>query len=76
MRSPEFKLVALEPAPRPTPKPAPACSYDAATKRVFLDVQELLTLPAGKQYQLWASIKASPLMRACWPPTPPPAKAC
>ena len=60
LRSPEYKLVALAGTPAHA-KARARVLYDAATHRVFLDVQELPALPAGKQYQLWALDKGKPI---------------
>ena len=60
LRSPEYKLVALAGTPAHA-KARARVLYNAATHRVFLDVQELPALPAGKQYQLWALDKGKPV---------------
>ena len=60
LRSPEYQLVALAGTPAHTQARARVL-YNAATHRVFLDVQQLPTLPAGKQYQLWALDKGKPI---------------
>ena len=61
LRSPqEFKTVALAGTPaHPTAKAR--VLYNVAAHRVYLDVQELPALPAGKQYQLWALDKGKPV---------------
>lgn len=60
LRSPEYKLVALAGTPAHT-KARARVLYNAATHRVFIDVQQLPSLPAGKQYQLWALDKGKPI---------------
>ena len=60
LRSPEYKLVALAGTPAHTQARARVL-YNAATHRVFVDVQRLPALPAGKQYQLWALDKGKPI---------------
>ena len=60
LRSPEYKLVALAGTPAHA-KARARVLYNVATHRVFLDVQALPTLPAGKQYQLWALDKGKPI---------------
>ena len=61
LRSPqEYKLVAL--AGTPAHRDARArVLYSAKEHRVYLDVQQLPALPAGKQYQLWALDKGKPV---------------
>jgi anti-sigma-K factor RskA len=61
LRSPqEFKLVALAGTPaHPTAKAR--VMYNAVAHRVYVDVQQLPPLPAGKQYQLWALDKGKPV---------------
>jgi anti-sigma-K factor RskA len=61
LRSPqEYKMVAL--AGTPTHREARArVLYSAKEHRVYLDVQQLPALPAGKQYQLWALDKGKPV---------------
>ncbi|GAB3634544.1 hypothetical protein GCM10027422_01340 [Hymenobacter arcticus] len=61
LRSPqEFKMVALAGTPAHADAKARVL-YSAATHRVFVDVQNLPKLPAGKQYQLWALDKGKPI---------------
>ncbi|WP_223650105.1 anti-sigma factor [Hymenobacter psoromatis] len=60
LRSPEYKLVALAGTPAHATARARVL-YNAATHRVFLDVQALPALPVGKQYQLWALDKGKPI---------------
>jgi hypothetical protein len=61
LRSPqEYKMVALAGTPaHPTAKAR--VMYSAAAHRVYVDVQQLPPLPAGKQYQLWALDKGKPV---------------
>ncbi|NML64802.1 anti-sigma factor [Hymenobacter sp. RP-2-7] len=61
LRSPdEYKLVAL--AGTPThPQAHARVLYSKSEHRVYLDVQQLPPLPAGKQYQLWALDKGKPI---------------
>lgn len=61
LRSPqEYKMVALAGTPaHPTAKAR--VLYSAAAHRVYVDVQQLPSLPAGKQYQLWALDKGKPV---------------
>jgi len=61
LRSPqEFKMVALAGTPAHAEAKARVL-YNAANHRVFVDVQNLPKLPAGKQYQLWALDKGKPI---------------
>lgn len=61
LRSPqEFKMVALAGTPA-HPEARARVLYSATEHRVFLDVQKLPALPAGKQYQLWALDKGKPV---------------
>lgn len=61
LRSPqEFKMVALAGTPAHADAKARVL-YSATSHRVFLDVQNLPKLPAGKQYQLWALDKGKPI---------------
>lgn len=61
LRSPqEYKMVAL--AGTAAHRDAHArVLYSAKEHRVYLDVQRLPALPAGKQYQLWALDKGKPV---------------
>jgi len=61
LRSPqEYKMVALAGTPAHTSAHARVL-YNGASHHVYLDVQQLPTLPAGKQYQLWALDKGKPV---------------
>jgi anti-sigma-K factor RskA len=61
LRSPqEYKMVALAGTPTHTSAHARVL-YNVASHRVYLDVQQLPSLPAGKQYQLWALDKGKPV---------------
>ncbi len=61
LRSPqEYKMVALAGTPAHADAKARVL-YSATSHRVFLDVQNLPKLPAGKQYQLWALDKGKPV---------------
>jgi hypothetical protein len=61
LRSPqEYKMVALAGTPAHTGARARVL-YNGASHRVYLDVQLLPALPAGKQYQLWALDKGKPV---------------
>jgi hypothetical protein len=61
LRSPqEYKMVALAGTPAHADAKARVL-YSATTHRVFIDVQNLPKLPAGKQYQLWALDKGKPV---------------
>lgn len=61
LRSPgEFKMVALAGTPK-HPTARVRVLYDKAAHRVYVDVQQLPPLPAGKQYQLWALDKGKPI---------------
>ncbi|MGI4763153.1 MAG: anti-sigma factor [Janthinobacterium lividum] len=61
LRSPqEYKMVALAGTPTHTSAHARVL-YNGASHRVYLDVQQLPALPAGKQYQLWALDKGKPV---------------
>jgi hypothetical protein len=61
LRSPqEYKMVALAGTPAHTSARARVL-YNVASHRVYLDVQQLPSLPAGKQYQLWALDKGKPV---------------
>jgi anti-sigma-K factor RskA len=61
LRSPqEYKMVALAGTPAHTSAHARVL-YNGASHRVYLDVQQLPALPAGKQYQLWALDKGKPV---------------
>ena len=59
-RSPQFKTVALAGTPA-HPAARARVLFNQVSHRVYLDVQELPTLPAGKQYQLWALDKGKPI---------------
>ncbi|MGI4875759.1 MAG: anti-sigma factor [Janthinobacterium lividum] len=61
LRSPsEYKMVAL--AGTPAHRAAHArVLFNAASHRVYVDVQQLPALPAGKQYQLWALNNGKPV---------------
>lgn len=61
LRSPkEYKMVALA-GTKAFPTAQARVLYNAAAHRVYLDVQQLPPLPAGKQYQLWALDKGKPV---------------
>ena len=61
LRSPqEYKMVALAGTPAHTSARARVL-YNGASHHVYLDVQQLPKLPAGKQYQLWALDKGKPV---------------
>jgi len=61
LRSPqEFKMVALAGTPA-HPTARARVMYSLAAHRVYVDVQQLPSLPAGKQYQLWALDKGKPV---------------
>lgn len=61
LRSPrEYKMVALAGTPA-HPTAQARVLYSVAAHRVYLDVQQLPPLPAGKQYQLWALDKGKPV---------------
>jgi len=61
LRSPnEFKLVALAGTPA-HPAARARVLFSQATHRVYVDVQQLPALPAGKQYQLWALNNGKPV---------------
>lgn len=61
LRSPqEYKMVALAGTPAHTSARARVL-YNGASHHVYLDVQQLPNLPAGKQYQLWALDKGKPV---------------
>lgn len=61
LRSPkEYKMVALAGTPA-HPTAQARVMYNATAHRVYLDVQQLPPLPAGKQYQLWALDKGKPV---------------
>lgn len=61
LRSPqEYKMVALAGTPAHTGARARVL-YNGASHHVYLDVQQLPKLPAGKQYQLWALDKGKPV---------------
>ena len=61
LRSPqEYKMVALAGTPAHTSAHARVL-YNGASHHVYLDVQQLPALPAGKQYQLWALDKGKPV---------------
>jgi len=61
LRSPrEYKMVALA-GTKAFPTAQARVMYNAAAHRVYLDVQQLPPLPAGKQYQLWALDKGKPV---------------
>jgi anti-sigma-K factor RskA len=61
LRSPrEYKMVALAGTPA-HPTAQARVLYNVAAHRVYLDVQQLPPLPAGKQYQLWALDKGKPV---------------
>ncbi|MDO7886953.1 anti-sigma factor [Hymenobacter cheonanensis] len=61
LRSPqEYKMVALAGTPAHASAHARVL-YNVASHRVYLDVQQLPSLPAGKQYQLWALDKGKPV---------------
>ena len=61
LRSPnEYKMVALAGTPA-HPTAQARVLFNKAAHRVYLDVQQLPALPAGKQYQLWALDKGKPI---------------
>lgn len=61
LRSPdEYRLVALAGTPA-HPQARARVLFGRADHRVYLDVQQLPPLPAGKQYQLWALDKGKPV---------------
>jgi anti-sigma factor RsiW len=61
LRSPqEYKMVALAGTPAHAGARARVL-YNGASHHVYLDVQQLPKLPAGKQYQLWALDKGKPV---------------
>nr|WP_236018573.1 anti-sigma factor [Hymenobacter sp. BT559] len=61
LRSPqEYKMVALAGTPA-HPTARARVMYSTKEHRVYLDVQQLPALPAGKQYQLWALDKGKPV---------------
>jgi anti-sigma-K factor RskA len=61
LRSPdEFKMVALAGTPA-HPTAHARVMFSQAAHRVYVDVQQLPALPAGKQYQLWALDKGKPI---------------
>lgn len=59
-RSSQFKTVALAGTPA-HPQAHARVLFNRINHRVYLDVQELPPLPAGKQYQLWALDKGKPI---------------
>jgi anti-sigma-K factor RskA len=61
LRSPnEFKMVALAGTPA-HPTARARVMFSKAAHRVYVDVQQLPPLPAGKQYQLWALDNGKPI---------------
>lgn len=61
LRSPtEFKMVALAGTPA-YPQAHARVLFNKAAHRVYVDVQQLPALPAGKQYQLWALDHGKPV---------------
>ncbi|MVN75416.1 hypothetical protein GO988_03670 [Hymenobacter sp. HMF4947] len=61
LRSPnEFKMVALAGTPA-HPQAHARVLFNKASHRVYVDVQQLPALPAGKQYQLWALDNGKPV---------------
>jgi anti-sigma-K factor RskA len=61
LRSPdEFKMVALAGTPA-HPTARARVMFSKAEHRVYVDVQQLPPLPAGKQYQLWALDNGKPI---------------
>ena len=61
LRSPdEYRLVALAGTPA-HPRARARVLYSKSEHRVYLDVQQLPPLPAGKQYQLWALDQGKPI---------------
>jgi anti-sigma-K factor RskA len=61
LRSPdEFKTVALAGTPA-HPTARARVMFSKAAHRVYVDVQQLPPLPAGKQYQLWALDNGKPI---------------
>ena len=60
LRDAEFHLVALAGTPD-APKDRARVLFNAKTRRVYVDVQNLPAAPAGRQYQLWALNNGKPV---------------
>ncbi|TGE24702.1 anti-sigma factor [Hymenobacter aquaticus] len=60
LRSEQFRAVDLAGTPT-APEAKARVLYNKATKAVYVDVRHLPTLPEGKQYQLWAMDKGTPV---------------
>ncbi|MBF9237590.1 anti-sigma factor [Hymenobacter sp. BT683] len=60
LRSDEFRAVALA-GTKTAPLAKARVLYNAATKKVYVDVKSLPALPAGQQYQLWALDNGKPV---------------
>ena len=60
MRSDEFRAVALA-GTKTAPTAKARVFFNVASHKVYVDVRSLPTLPAGKQYQLWALDKGQPI---------------
>lgn len=60
LRDERFRVVVLA-GTKSAPTAHARVLYNAATQTVFVDVRSLPTLPAGKQYQLWALDKGKPV---------------
>lgn len=60
LRDERFRVVVLA-GTKSAPTAHARVLYNAATQAVFVDVRSLPTLPAGKQYQLWALDKGKPV---------------
>jgi anti-sigma-K factor RskA len=60
LRNDEFRAVALA-GTKTAPGAKARVLFNPATKAVYVDVQHLPTLPADKQYQLWALDNGKPV---------------
>ncbi|AMJ65733.1 anti-sigma factor [Hymenobacter sp. PAMC 26628] len=60
LRDAEFHFVALAGTPD-APKDRARVLFNAKTRRVYVDVQNLPAAPAGRQYQLWALNNGKPV---------------
>nr|WP_262905243.1 anti-sigma factor [Hymenobacter nitidus] len=60
LRNEQFRAVDLAGTPT-APEAKARVLYNKATKAVYVDVRNLPTLPQGKQYQLWAMDKGTPV---------------
>ena len=60
LRSDDFQTVALAGTPK-SPTAKARVLFNPTTQQVYLDVQRLPALPAGKQYQLWALDNGQPV---------------